>query len=151
MRARGGNCARAARSPPAVCSSMSRESCPGSEDSSGKVLDVVRFEILARVAPPQHVPAMVGRNLVQPAREGPLGIVLSEFFAQLHENLDGGVFGILMGRQGPAAKPEDRRGIPAIEISPGFRVTGARPRDRISEFRLSLEDDGLLRRFWLRH
>jgi hypothetical protein len=56
-----------------------------------------------------------------------------------------------MRRQDPAAKPEDRRSILAIEIAPGFRVTGARPRNRISEFRLSLEDDGLLRRSWLRH
>jgi hypothetical protein len=55
-----------------------------------------------------------------------------------------------MGPQGPAAKPESRRGILPIEIAPDFRATGARPRNRISEFRLSLGDDGLLRRFWLR-
>jgi hypothetical protein len=38
----------------------------------------------------------------------------------------------------------------AIEIAPRFRVTGARPRNCISEFRLSLEN-GFLRLFALRH
>src|SRR5208337_1101252 len=86
------------------------------------VVYVVHIFLMTSFAAAQNIPAMVGRNFVEPGGERAAGIVLGEFVAQLHENLHGGVFRIFLAGQSTPAKAKDRRCKFPVQIAPSLGI-----------------------------
>ncbi len=98
-------------------------------------LYVASFEVLADAPSPQQVPAVVAGHFVEPCGERPRRVVGAEFLPHFHEDFSCRILGIFRGGKRPPAKAEHGRGISAIKLSPGLRVTGPDVRQHLRQFR----------------
>src|SRR5260370_5685906 len=101
------------------------------------VFHIVRFLVLPNSAPPQHIPAVVRRHLVEPGRERPRRVVLPQFALQFHEYFHGGVFSIFPSRQGTPTEAEYRRCVFPVKLAPSLGVTRPGTGDYLRRFRYS--------------
>src|SRR5258708_27632489 len=101
------------------------------------VFHIVRFLVLPNPAPPQHIPAVVRRHLVEPGRERPRRVVLPQFALQFHEYFHGGVFSIFPSRQGTPTEAEYRRCVFPVKLAPSLGVTRPGTGDYLRRFRYS--------------
>src|SRR5258708_1229331 len=101
------------------------------------VFHIVRFLVLPNPARPQHITAVVRRQLVEPGRERPRRVVLPQFALQFHEYFHGGVFSIFPSRQGTPTEAEYRRCVFPVKLAPSLGVTRPGTGDYLRRFRYS--------------
>src|SRR5208282_6461310 len=93
----------------------------------GQILHFPCLEILPDPAATEKVPTVICRDLVEPCRERPGGVVLPDFLTHFHENFGSGVLSVLVRRQRPPAEPVDRRGVLTVNLAPRVRIPLADP------------------------
>src|SRR5262249_49319241 len=93
--------------------------------------------VLPNLAPPKDVPAVVGRDLIEPCRERSRGVVLRQVLLHFDEDVHGGVFGVLPRGQSFAAKPEHGRSVIPVKRPPSLGIPCPGFGDRLQRFRYS--------------
>jgi len=94
------------------------------------------FQILADAPASKQIPTVVGGYFVEPGLEGAGGIILREFFVNLHEYLGGRILGVLPGVQGTPTETENRPGKFPVELAPSFEVARPGSGDAFSQLQL---------------